>query len=168
MTNVQTSIFSMMQLLIIFLFLTYTTTVFCVPRHRHRRHLKQLQGRHLQNLREHLKPVEFSEGLDKLHQLPHLERSKLLQKLHNYITKYAPRLVDPEKPVLPGVGQVDENSKVHVQVHVDSTVASKEIQNSIESTKLERLAKEKVEMALTPQYAILKRKKDIVGKVKLP
>ena len=155
----------MMQFLIVFLFFIYTTTVICSPRHRHRRHLKQLQDRHLQNAREHLNPVVFSEGLSKIHELSHSERSKLLQKLHNYITKYAPQLVNSERPVLPGIGQVEENAKVHVPVHVDPIVASTEIQNSIESTKLDRLAKEKLEMALTPQYSILKRKKDITEKM---
>ena len=153
-----------MQLLIVFLFFIYITTVTCSPKHRHRRHLKQLQSRHVQNTRDHFTPVVFSEGLSKIHQLSHAERSKLLQKLHNYITKYAPNLVDAERPVLPGVGQVDENSNIHVPVHVDPTVASTEIRNSIESTKLERLAKEKVEIALTPQYAILKRMKNLVRK----
>ena len=89
------------------------------------------------------------------------DKAKLLQNLHMYIVKHAPNLVTSERPQIPGIGIVGGGAEVKVAVHEEASDEGVSERNTIindSSLNLSKLAKQKVELALTPQYSILKRK----------
>uniref|UniRef100_A0A914QDF7 Uncharacterized protein n=1 Tax=Panagrolaimus davidi TaxID=227884 RepID=A0A914QDF7_9BILA len=133
----------------------------CAPKqHRHRRHLYALQTRHKSIQNENPKPIEFSGSLKDIDALNDEDKSKLLHGLQKYIIKYAPELILSKRPKISKFGAVNDEPAVNISIHSNSSeLKAAEERKAINSSLfLTKYAKQKIEMALIPQFAILKRK----------